>query len=80
MSLDRIGVAVAISELSGLLSPLTGSMAERIHRRTSMWAGCVGVALGASLAAGGQTWSMFAVALVVLARARWCSTSASARG
>ncbi|HAN33980.1 MAG TPA: hypothetical protein DCQ52_00570, partial [Acidimicrobiaceae bacterium] len=51
ISLDRLGVALAISELSGLLSTTTGSVAERLHRRTAMWVGLVGVAMGATLAA-----------------------------
>ena len=45
-TLAGIGVAVAISELSGLLSPLNGEIVERLHRRTAMVVGLVGVAVG----------------------------------
>ncbi len=70
VSLDTIGIAVAVSELSGLMSPLTGSIAERFHRRTAMAAGLFGVAAGATLAAASQHVAMLAVALVVLAQSK----------
>ncbi|HAP78491.1 MAG TPA: hypothetical protein DCR14_20710, partial [Acidimicrobiaceae bacterium] len=70
VSLDTIGIAVAVSEASGLLSPITGSIAERFHRRTAMAAGLTGVAAGAALAAGSQHVAMLAVALIVLAQSK----------
>ena len=66
VSLDTIGIAVAISELAGLLSPLTGSIAERFHRRTAMATGLAMVGVGALLAAAAQHVVMLAIALVVL--------------
>lgn len=69
-SLDTIGIAVAVSELSGLLSPVTGSIAERFHRRTAMAAGLVGVAAGAALAASSQHVVMLGAALVLLAQSK----------
>ena len=44
--LAGIGVAVAISELSGLLSPFNGEIVERLHRRTAMALGLTGVGIG----------------------------------
>ena len=70
VSLDRLGVALAISELSGLLSTATGSVAERLHRRTAMWVGLVGVAAGTTLAASSTHVAMFTVALVVIAQSK----------
>lgn len=70
ISLDRLGVALAISELSGLLSVVTGSVGERLHRRTAMWSGLVGVALGATLAASSPHVVVFVVALVVIAQSK----------
>jgi predicted MFS family arabinose efflux permease len=66
VSLDTIGIAVAVSELSGLLSPATGAFAERFHRRTAMASGLIAVGLGALIAAGAQNLVMLAVALVVM--------------
>ncbi len=70
VSLDRIGIAVAISELSGLMSPLTGMGAERLHRRTAMWVGLLGVAVGAALAAASPNLVVFALALIVIAQSK----------
>lgn len=70
VSLDRIGIAVAVSELSGLLSPLVGSIAERLHRRTAMWVGLLGVGLGTTLAASSMHLVMFSLALVVIAQSK----------
>ena len=67
-NLAGIGVAVAISELSGLLSPFNGEIVERLNRRTAMTIGLLGVAVGTTIAAASvQPW-MFAIGLVVLAQ------------
>ena len=70
VSFETIGIAVAIGELSGLLSPLTGTIAERMHRRNAMVAGLTGVGLGSTLAASSGHVVMFAVALVVLSQSK----------
>ena len=70
VSLDRIGVALAVSELSGLASPLTGRLVDPFHRRTSMAAGLVGVGIGASLAAASGHLVVFTIALVVIAQSK----------
>ncbi|HTH05203.1 MAG TPA: MFS transporter [Ilumatobacteraceae bacterium] len=70
VSFGTIGVAVAISELSGLFSPLTGSIAERLHRRTAMVIGLLGVALASVGAASSVHVAMLAVALIVLAQSK----------
>ncbi len=70
VSLDRIGIAVAISELSGLMSPLIGIWAERLHRRTAMWVGLTGVALGAALAAASPNLPVFALSLIIISQSK----------
>lgn len=65
-TLAGIGVAVAISELSGLLSPLVGEVVERVHRRRAMVFGLIGVAIGVTLAASSVHPAMFTIGLVVL--------------
>ena len=69
-TLAGIGVAVAISELSGLLSPLNGEIVERLHRRTSMMLGLIGVAIGVTIAASSVHPAMFAVGLIVLSQSK----------
>ncbi len=69
-TLAGIGVALAISELSGLLSPLNGEIVERMHRRTALVVGLVGVAAGTTLAAGSVNPVMFAVALVIISQSK----------
>jgi len=70
VSLDRIGLAVAISELSGFASPLTGRLADRMHRRTAMWVGLFGVGIGAALAAGTMHLAMFSIALIIISQSK----------
>ncbi len=69
-TLAGIGVAVAISELAGLLSPLNGEIVERIHRRTAMVVGLTGVAIGATVAASSVHPAMFAAALILIAQSK----------
>lgn len=69
-TLAGIGVAVAIGELSGLLSPLNAEIVERLHRRTAMTLGLVGVALAVTLAASSVNPAMFAMALIVLSQGK----------
>ena len=68
--LAGIGIAVAISELSGLLSPFNGEIVERLHRRTAMTLGLSGVGLGTLLAASSVHTVMFAIALVIIAQSK----------
>ncbi len=69
-TLAGIGVAVAISELSGLLSPLNGEIVERIHRRTAMVLGLVGVAAGVTVVASSVHPAMFAIGLILLSQSK----------
>jgi len=70
VSLDQIGIALAIAELSGLLSPLTARLVDHLPRRTAMGLGLVGVVLGTVLAASSVGLAMFAVALVILSQSK----------
>ncbi len=70
VSLPRIGVALAFSELAGLLSPLTGRLADRLGQRRAMASGLGMVAIGAALAASSQHVAWLAVALVLLAQSK----------
>ncbi len=69
-TLERMGIALAVSELSGLASPLTGRLAERFHRRTAMSIGLTAVGVGAGLAAASGNVVTFTVALVIIAQSK----------
>jgi predicted MFS family arabinose efflux permease len=66
VSLDEVGLALAISEAAGLSSPLMGRVVDRLPRRVATGGGLAGVALGAALAAASQGMWLFAAALVAL--------------
>ncbi len=61
-----IGLAIAISELTGLASPLIGRLVDRLGAHRAVAAGLVGVLTGTCLAAASQGVATLAVALVIL--------------
>jgi DHA1 family inner membrane transport protein len=65
-SLSRIGVALMITELLMIVSPVIGSYVDRMHRRTSMVAGLFGVTAAAALAAASPGLVVFVVAIALL--------------
>lgn len=70
VSLQRMGVALAFAELAGLLSPLTGRLADHLGQRQAMAGGLAAVCLGAALAASAQDVAWLAVSLVVLSQSK----------
>jgi predicted MFS family arabinose efflux permease len=69
-SLSRIGVALMITELLMIVSPVIGSYVDRMHRRTSMVAGLLGVTASAALAAASSGLVVFVVAISLLGMAK----------
>lgn len=67
VELSEIGVALAVTELCGLSSPVLGRLVDRIPRRWSMTCGLIGVAAGAAVAGASSGIVMFTVGLFVLA-------------
>lgn len=65
-SLDQLGIAIALSELTGMLSPLNARLVDRMTRRAAMAVGLGGVAIGTAVAAGSQGIVMLTVSLMVL--------------
>ena len=70
VSLGQVGVAVAVGELSGLLSPITGRIVDRLRPRRAMWCGLIGVATAAVVAATASGLVMFAVGVFFLGWAK----------
>ena len=67
VELSELGVALAVSELCGLSSPLIGRIVERVPRRWSMVTGLTGIACGAVIAGASTGVVMFGAGLFVLA-------------
>lgn len=67
VELSELGVALAVSELCGLSSPVIGRAVERVPRRWSMVTGLVGIGCGAVLAGASTGVVMFGAGLFVLA-------------
>jgi MFS transporter, DHA1 family, inner membrane transport protein len=67
VELSELGVALAVSELCGLASPVIGRVVERMPRRWSMVAGLTGIACGALIAGASTGVVMFGAGLFVLA-------------
>ncbi|MEA3184987.1 MAG: transporter, family, inner rane transport protein [Ilumatobacteraceae bacterium] len=66
VTLADIGLAIAISELSGLASPLIGRIVDRLGARRAVAIGMVAVFAGTCVAAASQGVPMLAAALVIL--------------
>ena len=66
VKLADIGVAIAISELFGLASPVIGHVVDRLGARRAVAAGMGASIAGTCLAAGSQGVAMLTVALVFL--------------
>ncbi len=64
--LADIGLAIAISELFGLASPLIGRLVDRLGARRAVAVGLGAAIIGTCLAAASQGVAMLAIALVIL--------------
>lgn len=71
-SLGQVGFALTVAELSGLLSPATARLVDRLGYRRGMVLGLGGVALGCAAAASSPGWIAFAAAVVVLSQSKVC--------
>jgi len=66
ISIAELGVALTVSELTGLASPIIGHKVDAMTRRQAMRLGLGGVGLGALIAAGSVNIVMFTVGIVLL--------------
>lgn len=66
ISLSEIGIALTISELSGLFSPFIGKFVDYLSRRTAMLAGLIGIGLGALLAAVSPNIYIFTIGVTLI--------------
>jgi predicted MFS family arabinose efflux permease len=66
VDLADLGVALAVTELAGLTSPIVGRSIDRLPRRPAMVAGLVGIAVGSLIVAASSGIVLFTVGLLVL--------------
>ncbi len=66
VSLSQIGVALTVSELSGLLSPFIGRFVDHLSRRGAMLIGLLGICAGSALAAISPNIFMFTVGVTLI--------------
>ncbi|MEO5724591.1 MAG: MFS transporter [Ilumatobacteraceae bacterium] len=66
VSLGRVGVGLAISELAALGAPLVGHLIDKLARRTAMTLGLIGVGVGATIAGASRSLVPFIVGLSIL--------------
>ncbi len=67
VELSDIGVALAVTELCGLASPVLGRLVDRRSRRWSIVSGLLGISAGAAIAGLSAGIFMFAAGLFVVA-------------
>ena len=66
-SIEDIGIALAISELTGLTSPMAGRLVDRLTHRISMLLGLIGTTIGCVIAALSPNLLVFGIGVTVLA-------------
>lgn len=70
VTVAQIGIAIAITDLCGLSSPLIGRLVDRVPRRWSMAGGLVVIAVGTTLAAASNGLVLFTVGLTTVSLAK----------
>jgi MFS transporter, DHA1 family, inner membrane transport protein len=66
VDLADLGVALAVTELAGLTSPIVGRSIDRLPRRPAMVGGLLGIAAGSLIVASSSGIVLFTVGLLVL--------------
>ena len=69
-TISQVGVAIAVSELTGLASPAIGRLVDRASHRASMTIGLAGTAVGCSIAAAAPSTAWFALGVTVMVLTR----------
>lgn len=70
VGLAELGVALTISELLGLLSPVIGRVVDRMDRRAAMTSGLIGVSGAAAVAAAAPNLLVFTLGVLLLGPAK----------
>lgn len=70
VTLDRIGMALGITELAGLFSPITARVGDRMQRRTALSLGLAIVGLATISAAASTNLVWFTLSIMVMAQSK----------
>lgn len=70
VSLDRVAVALTLSEIGGFLSPVLGGVVDRLPRRRTMAGGLLGMAAAGYAVAAAPSVGVFSAALLAMAFAK----------
>ncbi len=70
VTVAQIGIAIAITDLCGLSSPLIGRFVDRLPRRSAMAGGLTGIAFGTATAAVSQGLVAFTIGLTTVSLAK----------
>lgn len=70
VSISQMGIALTVSELTGLASPLIGQRVDGMTRRQAMRVALVGVGLGAIVAGAAPNLVVFTLGIIVLGGAK----------
>ncbi|MBU6226008.1 MAG: MFS transporter [Acidobacteria bacterium] len=70
MSISQMGIALTVSELTGLASPFIGQRVDAMTRRQAMRVSLVGVGLGAIIAGAAPNLAVFTIAIIILGAAK----------
>lgn len=66
MSISQMGIALTVSELTGLASPIVGRRVDAMSRRRAMRIGLFGVGIGAVVAGSAPNLAVFTVGIILL--------------
>lgn len=69
-TISQVGIAIAVSELTGLASPAIGRLVDRTSHRASMTIGLAGTAVGCTIAAAAPSTAWFALGVTVMVLTR----------
>lgn len=70
MSIAQMGIALTVSELTGLASPLIGQRVDGMTRRQAMRLALTGVGIGAIIAGAAPNLAVFTIGIILLGGAK----------
>ena len=66
ISLSRLGLALMFTEITMAIAPILGSYVDRVHRRTAMAGGLIGLSGATALAAASPSLWVFMIGILLL--------------
>jgi MFS family permease len=66
ISLSRLGLALMFTEITMAIAPILGSYVDRVHRRTAMAGGLIGLSGATAIAAASPSLWVFMIGILLL--------------